>query len=144
MKQSVPGQQPSTQSQIALHLMINQLSVSAIPGTISQHHMIVNEIPEKLYVNADMHELAAVIGSLMNTMISHVCNNPIYVSAKNYGNVMLLHLRSNDRLNNPAFTNSLAKMNQLAENLGGTVAITSSRNEVTTVALSFINGRLAA
>ena len=66
------------------------------------------------------------------------------ISAKNYSNVMLLRLRSNSRLNNTGFANSLAKLQQLAENIGGTVGITSSRNEVTTVALSFISGRLAA
>ena len=111
----------------------------------SRHqNMIVNKIPAELYVNADMHKLAAVIGSLMNTMINYTHNSPIHISVKNYGNVMLLHLRSNTRLNNPAFANCLVKVQQLAENIGGTVGMTSSRNEITTVALSFIRDKLAA
>lgn len=135
---------PATQSRIALHLMINQLSVSTMPAAARNQSSIVNEIPAEFYVNTDQHKLAAVIGRLLNAMLIHTRNAAIHVSAKTYGNIMLLHLKGQSKLNNPAFTGSLNEVNLMAQNVGGTVAVTSHRNNITTVALSFTNALLAA
>ncbi len=136
--------EPASQSKVALHLMINQLSVSTMPAAARNQSTIVNEIPAELYVNTDQHKLAAVIGSLLNAMISHTGNAAIHVSAKAYGNVMLLHLKGQSKLNNPVFAGTLSEVQQLAQNVGGTVGVTSCRNNITTVALSFTNTLLAA
>jgi nitrate/nitrite-specific signal transduction histidine kinase len=134
----------STQSQVALHLMINQLSVSTLPTAIRRENVVVNDIPAALYVHTDAHKLAAVIGSLLNTVIGHSKNSYIRVSAKSYGDVTLVHIKDNGRLNSPAFAGSLIEIQQLAERIGGSVSVTSYRNDVTTVALSFVNLPAAA
>jgi glucose-6-phosphate-specific signal transduction histidine kinase len=134
----------STQSQVALHLMINQLSVSAIPTATRNQSMIVNDIPAELQINADQHTLAAVIGRLLNVIVSHTQNCAIHVSAKPYTNVMLLHLKGQTKMNSPAFALSLNEIQELASHIGGTIGITSYRNEVTTIAFSFIHAGVAA
>jgi hypothetical protein len=134
----------STQSQVALHLMINQLSVSTLPTAIRRENVVVNDIPAAMYVHTDAHKLAAVIGGLLNTVIGHSSNSYIRVSAKSYGHVMLVHIKDNGRLNSPGFAGSLADIQKLAERIGGSVSVTSYRNDVTTVALSFVNLPAAA
>jgi hypothetical protein len=135
---------PTTQSQVALHLMVNQLSVSAMPSAIRRENVVVNDIPAALYVHADAHKLAAVIGSLLNTVIGHSNNSYIRVTAKTYGDVTLVHIKDNGRLNSPAFAGSLVAIQDLAERIGGSVSVTSYRNDVTTVALTFMNLPIAA
>ena len=138
------SEKPTTQSQVALHLMINQLSVSILPSAMRRHSVVVNDIPSAMYVNTDAHKLAAVLGNLLSTMIGHSTNSYIRISAKTYGNVALLHIKDNSRLNSPAFACSLAEIQQLAERIGGNVGVTSYRNGITTVAFSFINHPIAA
>lgn len=136
---SYTGNTPSTQSQVALHLMINQLSVSTLPTAMRRQSIIVNDIPKTMYVTTDAHRLAAVLGSLLNTVISHTSNTYIHISAKNYGDVMLLHIKENSRLNSPSFAGKLAEIQEMAERIGGNVSVTSYRNEITTVAFSFVS-----
>ena len=132
------AQMHATQSQVALHLMINQLSVSSLPSAMRRQSVVVNDIPSGLCVNTDAHKLAAVLGSLLNT------NSYIRISAKTYGNVALLHIKDNCRLNSPAFACSLVKIQELAERIGGSVGVTSYRNGITTIAFSFVNHPIAA
>jgi hypothetical protein len=136
---SYTGNTTSTQSQVALHLMINQLSVSTLPTAMRRQSIIVNDIPQSMYVNTDAHKLAAVLGTLLNTVITHTSNTYIHISAKNYGDVMLLHIKENSRLNSPSFAGKLAEIQEMAEHIGGNVSVTSYRNEITTVAFSFVN-----
>lgn len=134
----------TSQGQVALHLMINQLSVSTLPSAIRHRNILINDIPSELYVNADQHKLAAVLGSLLHTVIGHSNDSYIRISAKKYGNVMLVHFKENNHLNGHAFTASLNHAQKLAESIGGNVTVTSYRNDITTIALSFVNLPVAA
>lgn len=129
----------STQSQVALHLMINQLSVSTLPTALRHRSIIVNDIPVGLKVNTDAHKLAAVLGSLLHTVIAHTNDSYIRFSAKQYHNVTLVHIKENSRLNSPAFASRLCEIQTMAEAIGGSVGVTSYRNEVTTIALSVVD-----
>jgi len=131
------NKETATQSFLALHLMVSELSKS-IPSRIHEK-TIVNDIPAGLRVSADQHQLAAVIGSLLDTVIGHTRSKQIRISAKSYGNVTLLHIKDKSQLNSPDFANSLVDVQELAEKLNGNVSVTSYRNEVTTVAFSFMN-----
>lgn len=132
-----------SQSQVALHLMVNQLSVSTMPQATRHKTTVVNDIPAAMYVTTDPQRLAAVIGSVMNAVIGHSSNGSIRISAKNYGNVMLLHFKENSRINSPEFAGRLVEIQDMAERIGGSVSVTSYRNDVTTVALSFVSHELA-
>lgn len=134
----------STQSTIALHLMINQLSVSSMPVAIRRRNVIVNDVPSDLVIKSDEQKLAAVLGNLLNTVIGHANDSYIRITAKLYGGVTLLHIKENSRLNSPAFANSLVEIQELAEKIGGSVSVTSYRNDITTIALSITNMPFAA
>ena len=143
-REVMKGKKISTLSQIGLHLLVNQLSISTLPEATRKKSCVINEIPGELMIHTDSSKLAAVLGQLIITMISHSHEASIRISAKKYGNVVLLHLKENCRLNSPAFATSLVAIQHLADRIGGNVSVTSYRNEVTTVALSFINRPVAA
>ena len=139
MKQPVTNEnKAATQSQLALHLMVSKLSVKTTPSNPSEK-TIVNDVPSWLQVNTDQHKLAAIISRLLDKVIDHTDSSRIRICAKNYHNVTILHIKDKSRLNSPAFANSLVEVQELAEELRGSVSVTSYRNDVTTVALSFMN-----
>jgi hypothetical protein len=129
----------TNQSQVALHLMVTRLSVNSMPAAMRCRSIIVNDIPEGLRINTDEQKLAAVLGSLLHTVISHANDSYIRISAKQYHNVTLLHIKENSRLNSPSFAQRLCEVQEIAEKIGGSVSVTSYRNEITTIALSVVN-----
>ena len=60
-----PRRKIVTQSGVALHLMVNQISVSTLATATRKRNLLVNEIPTGLAVNTDTQKLAAVLGSLI-------------------------------------------------------------------------------
>ena len=130
---------PSEQSQVALHLMINQLSVSTMPSATRRGSYIMNEIPSEIYVRADSQKLATVLGTLLNTVISQSSDSCIRVSAKPFGDVMLVHIRDHHNLSGRRFNVCLGQAQKMAEIIGGTVTVNEYREAETTIALSFMN-----
>ena len=84
-------------------------------------------------------DIAMLIGKLMDSMEANNSNSRIQLSSKSYSNITLVHFRTNSELNHPAFIKSLASLQPLANQLGATVELTSYRNNISTVALSFIS-----
>ena len=128
-----------TQNHVALHLMVNRISASSLPSATRKNSFIINDIPADLQAGTDENMLATIFGSLLNTVITHTENCCIRISAKVYGKVVVLHLKETHRLNTPAFTGNIRQVQQLAEKIGGTVSVSNSRNEATTIVFSFIN-----
>lgn len=130
---------PFEQSQVALHLMINQLAVSTMPSAARRRSFIMNDIPSEVYVRANAQKLAAVLGSLLNTVINQSSDSCIRVSAKPYGDVMLVHIKDLHNLNGRTFSVCLGQAQKMAATIGGTVTVNEYRKEMTTIALSFMN-----
>jgi signal transduction histidine kinase len=124
--------------EVGLHLMINQLSASTMPIATRKSSFIVNDIPAELSVKADPQKLAAVLGTLLHTMISQSNNSCIRISAKTYGNVMLVHIRNDRHHSGQAFASSLEEAQQIAQKLGGTVTVNNYRDGATTITFSFL------
>ena len=144
MNHLFPTMKHSTQSEVALHLMVNHLTVKTLPNAIRKGSVLINEIAREIYVKTDAGELSLVLGNLLQTIIQHTRDSKIRISAKTYGNVMLLHIKEDSKLNSPAFASSLVDVQRLADKIGGCVSVTSYRNKVTTVACGFLNLPVAA
>lgn len=88
---------------------------------------------------ATQSDIASLIDKLWDTMLENNSNSNIKLSVKSYGNITLLHFKTKSELNNPAFIASLQDLQPLANKAGATVELTSYRNNISTVALSYIN-----
>jgi hypothetical protein len=83
--------------------------------------------------------LASVISSLLHTVVTHTENSCIRIAAKEYGDIILVHLKDSSNFNNYAVANDLQQIQALAKKMGGCVSITSRREENTIIAFSFPN-----
>jgi hypothetical protein len=130
------------QGHVALHSMVNRISISSMPSATRRHSFIINDIPKDLEANTDENMLATVLGSLLHTVIGHTENCCIRISAKLCDGVVLVHLKESHRLSTAAFTGSLRQAQQLAEKIGGSVSVNNNRSEATTIVFSFVNNSL--
>ncbi|MBN8673280.1 MAG: HAMP domain-containing histidine kinase [Chitinophagales bacterium] len=130
---------PVLEQDFPLHLMINRLIISTMPLASRQQCIIVNEVKPGFCVEADEKKLLAVTGHLLNAVIAHSKNCSLAVSAKKIGHVILLHVKVNNRLYSRPFAEKLAGIQEMALKAGASVSVTSFRNNITTLAIGFMN-----
>lgn len=134
----------TTKRPLVLHQLIDQLLQSFLPHIVQQKSFIVNDIKKEMLVCTDENILASVLSNLLSTTINYTQNNCIRISAKLYGNIILLHVKDNDNRHDEALTDSLLQVEPLAEKIGGCITISNNKMNGTTVAVSFYNQQLAA
>ena len=132
-----------TQSGVALHLMVNRISLSTMPTATRKRNLLVNEVPIELAVNTDSQKLAAVLGTLIQSVLGQTTDACIRVSAKEFSNVTLVHIHDNRRLEGHRFSTYLGEAQEMARKIGGTVFVNNCRDGSTTIALSILNQEMA-
>ena len=129
---------------IALNLLVNWLRNKLFFKPILQKYFLINDIEKDLIVSANEEILAKAIGDILEAIVTHSQNNCIRISAKSFGNIILLYVKDIDSKQNNAIANSLFLTESMAGQLGGCFTLSSNRNKETTFAFSFYNNQLAA
>lgn len=120
--------------------IINQLT----PETVKGNFRILNEINPLLVLKTDPEIVKSVIRGLINTLFEKSSNRHILISAKEYGNVLLVHVKD---LNNESSAMSEMlpfSIIEKAKMISGYVGITRHFDNTTVVAFSFPNLPMAA
>jgi len=138
MKSHHPNSALSTTPK-TLDYLVGLLATSVLPTAVRRNSFIVNEIPGKFYIATDENMLASVLSSLLHTVVTHTENSCIRIAAKEYGNVILVHMKDSRNFNNYPVANDLQQIQALAKKMGGCVSISSRRDENTIIAFSFPN-----
>jgi hypothetical protein len=131
-------------TQNELRLLVNRLIISSLPVTIRNKSFIVNDVPAEFCIVGNASMVCSVIGALLKTVKSCSKNSCIRISAKNYDNVILLHIRDNNSLDSFALANGLKHMQPLVEKTVGYVSSTNRIEKIMTIAYSFSNLPIAA
>ncbi|MBS1917501.1 MAG: HAMP domain-containing histidine kinase [Bacteroidetes bacterium] len=126
-------------AQFSLHKLADKLIVSLLPKTTLQKSIIINDIGDDLYTNADQQLLASVVSSLLDNAIQYVPSSCIRVSAKAFGYITLVHVRTSGPHLEELFAASLSSFQPIAEKLGGCITISNNNLRGTTMAFTFIN-----
>jgi hypothetical protein len=104
----------------------------------------INNVNDKLWVNANEAVLNSVIGGVLNAVVTHVRESHIQISAKElYGKMIEVNVKDDNCYNTYAVALSLQDIVPLAEKIGGRIDITNQRQKITTVSFRFplINGQ---
>jgi hypothetical protein len=137
IRQSISG--PGQLTSASLHHLVENITSSHSPAAQKNRSFFINDVPEGIEVTPDEDLLASVLSGLMNIVINHTQNSCIRITAKSYGNVVLLHVKDDGCVNYDSISQNLSRMQSMAEKLGGYVGFTSYRNKLTTIAFSFLN-----
>ncbi|HEX7845035.1 MAG TPA: hypothetical protein VF476_04480 [Chitinophagaceae bacterium] len=105
---------------------------------------IINDISEDICIDADRELVASVLAGMVSAIMAHAKDSWIQLSAKAYGDVILVHVRDHNTVNSYAVESGLYHLQSLTDKLGGFIGVSSQRKKLTTVAFSFPNLPLAA
>ena len=133
------GIRPVTQSDIALHVMLNEAVVKVSEKANRNENKLVNLVSSDFFIGGGNPAFASLICLLLDSMMNMTTNVTVRLSAKTYSNITLLHLKTDTELNNPEFISCIQTLQPLANQIGATVELTSYRNNISTVAVSYIS-----
>jgi K+-sensing histidine kinase KdpD len=127
-----------------LHTLINHIADDLALAISSKKSIIINDVPDEIFLQTDGELISSALHNLLSLVISHSQNSRIRITAKFFGNVVLLHVKDDGCLNYDSISQNLNKIQSIAEKLGGFIGFTSYRNKLTTIAFSFMNSAEAA
>jgi hypothetical protein len=107
-------------------------------------NFFLNDIPEDLCIDTDSELVATVMSGLMYAVVRNAKESCIRLSAKTYGNVVLVHVKDCNNSDYCQVETGLKQLMPVAEKMGGCVSVTSQRHKVATFAFTFPNLPMAA
>lgn len=122
-----------------LHELTDFLISKFIRIAESNRSFFINEIPAHLQFSADKQMLTSVLNGLFSAVVINATDSCIRLSAKSYGNMVLLQVKESSSLNSSSFENEVRKLQPMAEKMRGSVEVTSHRKELTTITFAFPN-----
>src|SRR5258706_3080694 len=133
------GRTENAVSCITLHKCVNQVigDLQSKPAVTSIR--IANNVHPEVLVMNDKDKLMAILGFLLNTVVTNGQHSIICLSAKLIGSITLIHIRTSDTKYSRAITDSLREIEPLAGKLGGCITISSNKMYGLTLAFTFIN-----
>lgn len=134
----------STETWPTLRHMISRLASNYLPVARNNKSYFVNDVPDEVYIDTDPELVATVLNGMLSAVVANASQSCIRVSAKLYGNVILIHVKDYNNLNYCSVENGLQQLQPFAEKVGGHVSVTSQRHNVATFAFGFPNLPLAA
>lgn len=134
----------SLQTVSTLQELVGNLMTGFLAVADRNNNCFVNDIPDDVFIDSDREMIATVLGGMLSAVVRNAKDSCIRFSAKVYGNVILVHVKDYNSVNYCPVEKNLQQLQPLAERLGGSVGVTSQRQNVTTFAFSFPNMPLAA
>ena len=133
-----------SQDFITLSELADNLCAGFLPLARANKSVIVNDITGDLFIDTDVELVASIFAGLLAAVVKNAKESYIRLSTKVYGNVILLHIKDHNNFNYCSIENKVQQLVPLAEKIGGSVSVTSQRNNVATFAFSFPNLPMAA
>jgi len=122
-----------------LHHLVDRLITSFLPTAVRHQNVFINEIPGNMTVEYNNEWVASVISGMIATITGNTKNNCIRFSAKKYGYVFVLEIKSTARATSHPLNPDLQQMQQLAEKIGGCLFFNNQNEEKTLMSFSFPN-----
>jgi len=130
---------PVASQQRGLYNLTQDLLHTFLPNAEYNKVFFVNDISEQLKLGTDQQMVASVLAGMLSAVIRDANDSFIRVSAKVYGNVVLVHVKKTGQLNISAIEQEVNKMQPMVEKMLGSVSVTSEQINLTTVTFGFPN-----
>lgn len=129
----------SSEKSAILHTMVATCMQDCTNMGLLKGPRVQNEIPDDLLIYNNPCMVGNIIRQVLKSILQHSEHHQIRITAKTYSDVILLHFRDADGLDENSIRPSLNNMQDMVEELGGFLDITSHRPSETTIAFSFPN-----
>jgi len=120
-----------------LNDVVDRLINTLLPKAYRNKSFFVNDIPDHLQLEQDSPVITSVLGGLLSTVISNAKESCIWLSAKIYGNVVLVHVKNSKGFSTHAMESQLQQLQTLAVKTRGTIGYTSHQSSITSLTFGF-------
>lgn len=121
-----------------LNELVDRLVNTLLNKAASNKNFFVNDIPDHLQLEGKHSQLiASVLGGLLAAVVSYARDSRIWLSAKLYGNVILVHVKNSNGFHANAIEGQLQQLQALAGKSRGSVGYTSHQNNITSLTFGF-------
>lgn len=132
--------QPAKRYQdVHLGEFVEKLIAGLQPAASQQNNFFVNEVLPGIVVTTNENLLAAVITDLLIIVINRNKNSSIRISAKNFSNIVLLHINEQYSKTTKKPLSDFNNLQPLAAKLGGCITVSGQEESSDTLALSFLD-----
>lgn len=121
-----------------LRELIANLLKAMLPQTVNNKSVFINEIPSKLTLSTDLPLVSAVLNGMLSSVVKHTRETYIWLSARVYGHVVLVHIRRQGNINT-SIQQEVSKLHAMAEKILGSVSFNAERKDMATLTFGFPN-----
>lgn len=122
-----------------LNDMVDQVVTTLLPKAYLNKNYFVNDIPDHFQLGGDKHLIASILGGLLATAVTFARGSSIWLSAKIYGNVTLVHVRNSNGFNCESIESRLQVLQSLAGRTKGSIGFTSHQSTITSLTFGYSN-----
>jgi len=119
--------------------VVDNIVSTLLPKATMNRSFFVNDIPGGFQLGENSEAIASVIGNLLSTAVHFAKESCIWLSAKLYGNVILVHVKCSNGFHCRTIEARIRNLQLLAERSRGTVGLTTWQNLVTSLTFGFSN-----
>lgn len=119
--------------------LVKLIATSALPSALRNNSFIVNDVPTDFKIIADENILATVLSRLLYCLVNHAENSCIRITAKEYDDIMFIHMKSNRGFSNEAVENDLQQAQSYAKKMNGNIGLNKDDDKITGIVFSFPN-----
>ena len=127
-----------------LHFLAEDIVKELYPTTVLNNCFVTNDIPRKILIETEKHLVATALENIIATVVKPAMNSQIQLTAKVFGDVILIQVKDHNTLNRQKLEQGLKNLQPLADRLGGVIGISHPTNKSTSIAFSFPNLALIA
>jgi signal transduction histidine kinase len=142
LTQQTREQQPFTK--VPLHQLVHQLMTGLQPLAMKRGNVILNGIPQDLTIAAEENTLAYVLWNLINGAVNSTKNEVVHVVALVTGDRAMICVKDVGTYFYHAISREYRKIQNAAEQMGGTIHLDDEEGHGTNVYLSITNNRVTA
>lgn len=121
-----------------LHGIIDDIINEAAPLAVHNRNYVVNNVPADLQIQANDSIISSVLNKLFQTTLRHTQNSVMLISAKVYGHVVLVQVKSKGNIS-PALPEDISHASLKAQKTGGVIELTQYETEQASIAYCFLN-----
>ena len=121
-----------------LYGIINDLIQDSAPLIVDNRNYIVNNVPADLRIETNGTIISSVLSKLFHTTIRHAQNSVILISAKEYGMVVLVQVKSKGNII-PGLSEDISHACRKAQKTGGTIEMIHCESKQASIAYCFLN-----
>ncbi len=125
-----------------LYELASRLVNTFLDKASRNNSFFINEIPQDLLLDANPQMFASVLSGLLSTVVSFAKDSCIRLTAKTYGNVILVQVKDSNTFYKYSIDKEIEKLQPLAEKMKGSISVTSQRKKLTTITFGFPNFQL--